>query len=106
MNASSRSKRKRGGQTAETMKIIRNTMKYVNDQSEAIVEWPSVQHQSKDAFYAEVMKQLQAIPELSTHDRRCLMWTLMCNVHDMKALWEISNELKLDYCTVMLEDNA
>ena len=40
---SSGSKRKREGQIVETVKIIRNTMEYVNDQLKANAKWSSLQ---------------------------------------------------------------
>ncbi|KAA0055448.1 uncharacterized protein E5676_scaffold314G00180 [Cucumis melo var. makuwa] len=57
-NASSKSKRKRGGHTAETVNIIRNEMEFANDQLKAIEEWPNVQRQAEDDSRAEVVKHL------------------------------------------------
>ena len=66
---SSGSKRKREGQIVETVKIIRNTMEYVNDQLKTIAEWLNLQHQDASATRGEVIKQLQRILELSRYDR-------------------------------------
>lgn len=106
-NASSGSKRNEKGQTTEAVEIIRNAMEYANDKLQAIVEWPNVHRQAKDASHVEVVKQLQGILELSICDRVVrLMQIIMRNVHNMKAFLEILDELKLDQCTTILEDNA
>ncbi|KAA0065601.1 retrotransposon protein [Cucumis melo var. makuwa] len=105
-NASSRSKRKWGDQTTETVKIICNAIEYTNGQLKAIAKRSNVQRQADDASRAEVMSQLQGIPKLSTRDRVRLLWIIMHNVHNMRAFLEVPDELKLDYCTTMLEDNA
>uniref|UniRef100_A0A9I9DDJ0 Retrotransposon protein n=1 Tax=Cucumis melo TaxID=3656 RepID=A0A9I9DDJ0_CUCME len=103
---SSGSKRKQGGQAVETMEIIRNVMEHSNDRLKAIVEWSNVQRQDASTRLVEVVRQLQRILELSRYDRVCSMQILMCNVDDMKAFLDILDELKLDYCTIIFQDNA
>ena len=103
---SSGSKRKQGGQTAETMEIIRNAMEYVKEQLKAIVECLNLQRQDKSTFCAEVVIQLQGNPQLSIRDRVRLMRIIMRNVDDMKAFLKVPNKLKLDYSTIIFEDNA
>uniref|UniRef100_A0A9I9DTW1 Retrotransposon protein n=1 Tax=Cucumis melo TaxID=3656 RepID=A0A9I9DTW1_CUCME len=41
-NGSIGSRRKQGGQTVETVKIICNAMEYANDQLKDIAEWPNL----------------------------------------------------------------
>ncbi|KAL4032186.1 hypothetical protein IC575_005254 [Cucumis melo] len=53
-NASSRSMRKRGGQTAEIVEVIRNTMEFMNNQLKTIAERPKKQRQAEDEYRAEV----------------------------------------------------
>lgn len=106
MNAFSGSKMKHEGQIAKTVDIIWYTMEFVNNQLKVIVEWSKEQRQAKDEYDAKCVKQLQDISELTSRDRVRLMWIVMRSVQGMKSFLRIPSELKLEYCTVLLEDNA
>ncbi|KAA0039263.1 retrotransposon protein [Cucumis melo var. makuwa] len=81
-------------------------MEYANNQLKVIAEEPNLQRQDERSSRAEVVRQLQEVPELSTRDRVRLMWKIMRNIDDMKAFLEVPNKLKLDYCMGILKDNA
>ncbi|KAA0059814.1 retrotransposon protein [Cucumis melo var. makuwa] len=53
----------------------------------------------------EVVRQLEAIPELTLMDRCRLMRILMCNVDDMKAFLEVLDNMKYPYCSIILQYN-
>ncbi|KAA0059863.1 retrotransposon protein [Cucumis melo var. makuwa] len=91
---------------AETVEVICNAMEFVNDELKTITEWPKEQRQAEDKYGVQYVKQLQDIPELNSRDRVRLMQIIMHSVLDMKAFLRIPIELKLEYCTVLLEDNA
>ena len=57
-NASSKSKRKWGGQMAEMVEVIRNAIEFMNYQLKAIEEWSKEQRQVEVEYGVEVMKQL------------------------------------------------
>ena len=51
---------------------------------------------------AEVVRALRVIPQLSRLDRAQCNRILMNNLTDMKGFLELSDEEKLDYCTVLI----
>ncbi|KAA0055062.1 retrotransposon protein [Cucumis melo var. makuwa] len=53
----------------------------------------------------EVVRQLEAIPELTLMDRYRSMHILMRNVDDMKAFLDVSDNMKYPYCSIILQEN-
>lgn len=53
----------------------------------------------------EVIRLLQAILELSRADMVCCMMIMTQKLPVMKAFLDISNDIKMDYCNVLLHDN-
>ncbi|KAA0037854.1 retrotransposon protein [Cucumis melo var. makuwa] len=74
---SSGSKRKRGGQAADNASQTRQ----------------------------KVVRQLEAIPELTLMDRCHLMRILMRNVDNMKAFLDVPDNMKYPYCNIILQEN-
>ncbi|TYK03073.1 retrotransposon protein [Cucumis melo var. makuwa] len=106
MYVSSGSKRKRGGQAADSGDILRTAIEYGNEQLNCIAEWPVLQHQDASQIRQEVVRQLEAIPELTLMDRCRLMRILMHNVDDMKAFLEVPDNMKYLYCNIILQENG
>ncbi|KAA0041444.1 retrotransposon protein [Cucumis melo var. makuwa] len=104
-NVSSGSKRKRAGHSADSGDIIRTLIEYENEQLNHIAEWPALQRQDASETRQEVVRQLEAIPELTLMDRCRLMRILMRNVDDMKAFLDVPNNMKYPYCSIILQEN-
>ncbi|KAL0560649.1 hypothetical protein IC582_001058 [Cucumis melo] len=105
-NCSSGSKRKRGSQHYETVKVIRSVMEFRNDQLKAIVDWSKEKRATEVELHAKVVKQLQDIPELRSQDRTKLIQILFRSVEGIEGFLSIPTELKLEYCNVLLENNV
>ncbi|KAA0063227.1 retrotransposon protein [Cucumis melo var. makuwa] len=71
-NCSSGSKRKQGSEHYETVEVIRSVIEFGNDQLKAIANWPKEKRATEVELRAEVVKQLQDIPELQSQDRQSL----------------------------------
>ncbi|XP_031744343.1 uncharacterized protein LOC116404989 [Cucumis sativus] len=99
---SSGSKRRRGGQTLETADVIKDAMALQTDELRLIAEWPRLALEDESRVRREVVRALRAIPELSRLDMAQCNRILMNNLTDMKGFLELSNEEKLDYCTVLI----
>ena len=67
-----------------------------------IAEWPRLALEDESRVRREVVRALRAIPELSRLDMAQCNRILMNNLTDMKGFLELSNEEKLDYCTVLI----
>ncbi|KAA0064212.1 retrotransposon protein [Cucumis melo var. makuwa] len=102
---SSESKRKRGGQAADSGEVIRTVIKYINEQLNCIVEWPVLQRQDVSQTHQEVVRQLETIPELTLMDMCRLIRIPMRDVDDMKAFLDILDNMKYLYCNIILEKN-
>ncbi|KAA0052025.1 retrotransposon protein [Cucumis melo var. makuwa] len=98
-------KRKRGGQAADSGNVLRTAIKYGNEQLNRIAEWPVLQHQDINQTRQEVVRQLEAIPELTLMDRCRLMRMLMRNIDDIKAFLEVPDNMKYPYCSIILQEN-
>ncbi|KAA0048374.1 retrotransposon protein [Cucumis melo var. makuwa] len=101
---SSGSKQKRGGSTIDSGDILRTAIEYGNEQLNRIAEWHVLQRQDATQTRQEVVRQLEAIPELTLMDRCRLMRILIHNVNDMKAFLEVPDNMK-PYCSIILEEN-
>ncbi|KAA0048377.1 retrotransposon protein [Cucumis melo var. makuwa] len=88
-NVSSGSKRKRPGHATDSGDIVRTAIEYGNEQLHRIAEWPILQRQDATQTRQEIVRHLEAIPELTLMDRCRLMRILMRNVDDMKAFLEL-----------------
>ncbi|TYK15318.1 retrotransposon protein [Cucumis melo var. makuwa] len=88
-SGSSGLKRKLEEQNVETVDVIRDTMKCVNDLLRAIVDWPKLARQEEDATRREVIRQLQDIPELSRLDRVRYLKIIAGNLVIMKAFLDL-----------------
>uniref|UniRef100_A0A9I9E9G1 DUF8040 domain-containing protein n=1 Tax=Cucumis melo TaxID=3656 RepID=A0A9I9E9G1_CUCME len=104
-NVSSRSKRKRPGHAIDSGNIVRTAIEYENEQLNHIAEWPVLQRQDASQTRQEIIRQLEAIPELTLMDRCRLMCILMRNVDDMKAFLEVPDNIKYPYCSIILQEN-
>ena len=104
-NVSSGSKRKRPGHATDSGDIVRTAIEYGNEQLHRIAEWPILQRQDATQTRQEIVRQLEAIPELTLMDRCRLMRILMRNVDDMKAFLEVSDNMKYPYCSIILQEN-
>ncbi|TYK18628.1 retrotransposon protein [Cucumis melo var. makuwa] len=102
---SSGSKRKRKGQAADSGDILRTAIEYGNEQLNRIAKWLVLQRQDASQTRQEVVRQLDAIPELTLMDRCRLMRILMHNVDDMKAFLEVPDNMKYPYCSIILQEN-
>ncbi|TYK15304.1 retrotransposon protein [Cucumis melo var. makuwa] len=69
--------------------IVSTTIEYENEQLNRIAEWPVLQRQDASQTRQEVVRQLEAIPELTLMDRCSLMCILMRNVDDIKAFLDV-----------------
>ncbi|KAA0036791.1 retrotransposon protein [Cucumis melo var. makuwa] len=94
-NVSSRSKRKRPGHAIDSGNIVRTAIEYENEQLNHIAEWPVLQRQDASQTRQEIIRQLEAIPELTLMDRCRLMCILMRNVDDMKAFLEVPDNINI-----------
>ncbi|KAA0046363.1 retrotransposon protein [Cucumis melo var. makuwa] len=104
-NVSSRSKRKRIGHATDSGDIVRTAIEYGNEQLHRIAEWPILQRQDATQTRQEIVRQLEAIPELTLMDRCRLMRILMRNVDDIKAFLEVPDNMKYPYCSIILQEN-
>ncbi|KAA0049583.1 retrotransposon protein [Cucumis melo var. makuwa] len=104
-NVSSGSKRKRAGHAADSGDIVRTAIEYGHEQLNRIADWPVLQRQDASQTRQEVVRQLEAIPELTLMDRCRLMRILMRNVDDMKAFLDVSDNIKYPYCSIILQEN-
>ena len=104
-NVSSGSKRKRPGHATDSGDIVRTAIEYGNEQLHRIAEWPILQRQDATQTRQEIVRQLEAIPELTLMDRCRLMRILMRNVDDMKAFLEVPDNMKYPYCSIILQEN-
>ncbi|KAL4022851.1 hypothetical protein IC575_016597 [Cucumis melo] len=102
---SSGSKRKRRGQAADSGDVLRTAIEYGNEQLNRIAKWPVLQRQDASQTRQEVVRQLEAIPELTLMDRCRLMRILMHNVDDMKVFLEVPDNMKYQYCRIILQEN-
>ncbi|KAA0059129.1 retrotransposon protein [Cucumis melo var. makuwa] len=48
---------------------------------------------------------LEVISEPTLMDRCRLMSILMCNINDMEAFFEVPNNMKYPYCSIILQEN-
>ncbi|TYK11111.1 retrotransposon protein [Cucumis melo var. makuwa] len=104
-NVSSGSKRKRTGHAIDSGDIVRTAIEYGNEQLHRIAEWLILQRQDATQTRQEIVRQLEAIPELTLMDRCRLMRILMRNVDDMKAFLEVPDNMKYPYCSIILQEN-
>ncbi|KAL0550024.1 hypothetical protein IC582_014520 [Cucumis melo] len=104
-NVSSGSKRKHPGHATDSGDIVRTAIKYGNEQLHRIAEWPILQRQDASQTRQEIVRQLEAILELTLMDRCRLMRILMRNVDDMKAFLEVPDNMKYPYCSIILQEN-
>ncbi|KAA0065737.1 retrotransposon protein [Cucumis melo var. makuwa] len=104
-NVSSESKRKRPGHATDSGDIVRTAIEYGNEQLHRIAEWPILQRQDATQTRQDIVRQLEAIPELTLMDRCRLMRILMRNVDDMKAFLEVPDNMKYPYCSIILQEN-
>ncbi|KAL0559592.1 hypothetical protein IC582_004207 [Cucumis melo] len=104
-NVSSGSKRKRPGHATDSGDIVRTAIEYGNEQLHRIAEWPILQRQDATQTRQEIVRQLEAIPELTVMDRCRLMHIIMRNVDDMKAFLEVPDNMKYPYCNIILQEN-
>ncbi|KAL4026604.1 hypothetical protein IC575_015040 [Cucumis melo] len=104
-NVSSGSKRKHPGHATDSGDIVRTAIEYGNEQLHRIAEWPILQRQDATQTRQEIVRHLEAIPELTLMDRCRLMRILMRNVDDMKAFLEVPDHMKYPYCTLILQEN-
>ncbi|KAL0544454.1 hypothetical protein IC582_019569 [Cucumis melo] len=81
------------------------SIEYENEQLNHIAEWPVLQRQDASQTRQEVVRQLEAIPELTLMDRCRLMRILMRNVDDMKAFLKVPDNMKYPYCSIILQEN-
>lgn len=81
-------------------------MKCADDQLRAIEEWPKLAMQNESATRQEVIRQLHAIFELNILDKAYCVRKLTQNLADMKAFLDIPEEMKMDYCAIILQDDA
>ncbi|KAA0056591.1 retrotransposon protein [Cucumis melo var. makuwa] len=93
---SSGSKRKWGAPNVETMEVIRDAMECANDQLRAIADWSKLAMQDEDTTRWKVIRQLQAIPELSRLDRARCMQTMAGKLDEMKAFLNLLEDMKMD----------
>ncbi|KAA0058838.1 retrotransposon protein [Cucumis melo var. makuwa] len=93
-------------ENVEIVNVIRDAIECANDQLRTIAEWPKLAMQDEDATRLEVIRQLRVIPELSGLDRARCLRKLMQNLADMKAFLVVPEEMKMDYCKVILQDDA
>ncbi|KAA0035700.1 retrotransposon protein [Cucumis melo var. makuwa] len=104
-NVSSGSKQKRTGHATDSGDIVRTAIEYGNKQLHRIAEWPILQCQDATQTRQEIVRQLEAIPELTLMDRCHLMRILMRNVDDMKAFLEVPDNMKYPYSSIILQEN-
>ncbi|KAA0044843.1 retrotransposon protein [Cucumis melo var. makuwa] len=104
-NVSSGSKRKRPGHAIDSGDIVRTAIEYGNEQLHRIAEWSILQCQDATQTRQEIVRQLEAIPELTLMDRCRLMRIIMRNVDDMKAFLEVPDNMKYPYCSIILQEN-
>ncbi|KAA0050216.1 hypothetical protein IC582_021749 [Cucumis melo] len=104
-NVLSGSKRKRPGHATDSGDIVRTAIEYGNEQVNRIAEWPVLQRQDASQTRQEIVRQLEAIPELTLIDRCRLMHILMRNVDDMKAFLEVPDNMKYSYYNIILQEN-
>ncbi|KAL4011834.1 hypothetical protein IC575_028897 [Cucumis melo] len=76
-NVSSGSKRKRPGHVTDSGDIVCTAIEYRNEQLHRIAEWPILQRQDASQTRQEIVRQLEAIPELTLMDRCRLCVTSM-----------------------------
>uniref|UniRef100_A0A9I9D919 Retrotransposon protein n=1 Tax=Cucumis melo TaxID=3656 RepID=A0A9I9D919_CUCME len=96
------SKRKRGGQRVGEIELIHEVMEYVNDQLRAIVEWPIVMLHNETTVRQEILRKLRAMLELSRLDRASCSWSLFHSLDDMRSSLRMTNEEKMEFCTILL----
>ncbi|KAL0546352.1 hypothetical protein IC582_016260 [Cucumis melo] len=104
-NVSSGSKRKRVGHATDSGDIVRTAIEYGNEQLNRIAEWPVLLRQDVSQTRQEVVRQLEAILELTLMDRCLLMRILIRNVNDMKAFLDVPDNMKYPYCSIILQEN-
>ncbi|KAA0060299.1 retrotransposon protein [Cucumis melo var. makuwa] len=102
---SSGSKRKRGGQRVGEIELIHEVMEYVNDQLRAIVEWPIVMLHNETTVRQEVLRKLRAMLELSRLDRASCSWSLFHSLDNMCSSLRMTNEEKMEFCTILLRED-
>ncbi|KAA0047509.1 retrotransposon protein [Cucumis melo var. makuwa] len=85
--------------------IVRTAVEYGNEQLHRIAEWPILQRQDATQTRQEIVRQLEAIPELTLMDRCRLMRIIMRNVDDMKAFLEVPDNMNYPYCSIILQEN-
>ncbi|KAA0065871.1 retrotransposon protein [Cucumis melo var. makuwa] len=98
-------KRQHGEQALESGEVIYTAIEYENEQLSCIAEWPVLQCQNASQTRQEVVQQLEVIPELTLMDRCRLMRILMRNMDDMKAFFDVLDNMKYLYCNIILEEN-
>uniref|UniRef100_A0A9I9DLI9 DUF8040 domain-containing protein n=1 Tax=Cucumis melo TaxID=3656 RepID=A0A9I9DLI9_CUCME len=103
-NCSSGSKRKQGSKHYETVEVIKSAIEFGNDQLKAIANWPKEKRATEVELRAEVMKQLQDIPELQSRDRAKLIQILFRSVEAIEGFLSIPTERKLEYCNILLQN--
>ncbi|KAA0054345.1 retrotransposon protein [Cucumis melo var. makuwa] len=104
-NVSSGSRRKHTGHATDSGDIVCTAIVYGNEQLHRIAEWPILQRQDATQTCQEIVRQLEAIPELTLMDRCRLMRILMRNVDDMKAFLEVPDNMKYPYCSIIFQEN-
>ncbi|KAA0052090.1 retrotransposon protein [Cucumis melo var. makuwa] len=80
-------------------------IEYGNEQLNRIAEWPVLQRQDASQTRQKVVRQLEAIPELTLMYRCRLMRVLMRNVNDMKVFLDVPDNMKYPYCSIILQEN-
>ncbi|KAL0536228.1 hypothetical protein IC582_025170 [Cucumis melo] len=105
-NCTSGSKRKRGSERYETIEVIMRVMEFGNEQLKAIADWPKEKRAIGVEMRAQVVKQLQDIPELRSQDRAKLMQILFRSLEVIEGFLSIPTKLKLEYCNILLQNNV
>ncbi|KAA0066131.1 retrotransposon protein [Cucumis melo var. makuwa] len=88
------------------IEMILVALKCANGQSRAIVEWLMRALQNKIAIRQEVLCLLHAMLDLSSLDKAVCQRVLMCSLDDMRDFVEMTDEERMNYCTILLRDNS
>uniref|UniRef100_A0A9I9EFB9 Uncharacterized protein n=1 Tax=Cucumis melo TaxID=3656 RepID=A0A9I9EFB9_CUCME len=88
------------------VEVIRSVMEFGNEQLKAIADWPKEKHTMEIEMRAQVVKQLQDIPELRSQYRTKLKQILFRSLEAIEGFLSIPTELKLEYCNILLQNNV
>ena len=86
------------------IEMIHEALECANDQLRMIVDWPLCALQSDTTVRQNVLRQLRTMPELGRLDKARCSQSLFCSLDDMRGFIEMTDEERVDYCTVLLRD--